>query len=192
MNGSPLLAARPYAFAALRTWLALQWLNSGLHKLSDPAWMDGSGRGLLAFWKGALGTNAHGGAIITYDWYRGFIQLLVDSHAETWFAKLIAAGETSVGLGLLLGALVPMAALGGLSMNVSYMLAGATSVNPVLALAAGILLVGRSASGAVGFDGVNALVLRNGAAILEIVRGYTIQRPTAQPQPVPAGERYAG
>ena len=147
------------ALTVLRTWLAWQWLNSGLHKLSDPAWMDGSGRGLLAFWKTALGTNPHGGAVITYDWYRAFLQFLVDAHAETWFARLIASGESAVGLGLLLGALVPLAALGGLTMNLSYMLAGATSVNPVLGLAAGILLANRGAAGVLGLDGLQAWLL---------------------------------
>jgi thiosulfate dehydrogenase [quinone] large subunit len=128
------------AMTGLRVWLAAQWLTAGLHKLSDPAWTDGSGRGLLSFWKAALAPNAHGASAITYDWYRAFIQLLVDSHAEeSWFSKLIAGGEASVGVGLLLGTFVPLAALGGLSMNMSYMLAGATSTNPALALAAGIL-----------------------------------------------------
>jgi thiosulfate dehydrogenase [quinone] large subunit len=144
----------------LRTWLALQWLNSGVNKLMNPAWTDGTGRGLLSFWNSALAPNAHGGSAITYDWYRGFLQLLVDSHAETWFSKLIASGETAVGLGLLVGALVPMAALGGLTMNMSYMLAGSASVNPILALAAGVLLVGRSRSSVIGFDGL-ALWLSN-------------------------------
>jgi thiosulfate dehydrogenase [quinone] large subunit len=139
---------------ALRIWLALQWLKSGLGKITSPAWTDGTGRGLLSFWDTALAPNAHGGSAITYDWYRGFLQLLVDSHAETWFSRLIASGETAVGLGLLVGALVPMAALGGLTMNMSYMLAGSASVNPVLALAAGIVLVGRDHASVIGFDGL--------------------------------------
>ena len=142
------------ALTALRIWLALQWLNSGLHKITDPRWTDGSGLGLASFWNAALAPNAHGGSAITYDWYRGFLQLLVESHAETWFARLIASGETAVGLGLLVGALVPMAALGGLTMNMSYMLAGSASVNPVLALAAGILLIGKGHASLIGFDGL--------------------------------------
>ena len=155
---------------ALRVWLAAQWLNSGVHKLTNPAWTDGSGRGLLSFWNSALAPNAHGGSAITYDWYRSFLQLLVDSHAETWFSKLIASGETAVGLGLLVGALVPMAALGGLTMNMSYMLAGSASVNPVLALAAGVLLVGRSASGVVGFDGLVVWLLRTRGLLATRIR----------------------
>jgi thiosulfate dehydrogenase [quinone] large subunit len=157
-------AARPYlmtgSLTLLRTWLAWQWISSGAHKLADPAWMDGTGRGLLGFWKAALGSNPHGGAVITYDWYRAFIQLLVDVHAETWFAKLIATSESGVGIALLLGALVPLAACGGLTMNMSYMLAGSASSNPVLALAAGLLIVGHRHSGVVGLDGLRARLLK--------------------------------
>jgi thiosulfate dehydrogenase [quinone] large subunit len=157
-TSSGITISKSSVFAAsltvLRVWLAVQWLKAGLAKITNPAWTDGTGRGLLSFWTSALAPNAHGGPTITYDWYRGFLQLLVDTHAETWFSKLIASGETAVGLGLLVGALVPMAALGGLTMNMSYMLAGSASLNPVLALAAGILLVGRGSSGAIGFDGL--------------------------------------
>src|SRR5579871_393039 len=149
------------AFTALRLWLALQWLKSGLAKITNPAWTDGTGRGLLSFWNTALTPTAHGTSAITYDWYRSFLQLLVDSHAETWFAKVIASGETAVGLGLLVGALVPMAALGGLTMNMSYMLAGSASINPVLALAAGIVLLGREHSSVIGFDGLVGWLLRS-------------------------------
>jgi thiosulfate dehydrogenase [quinone] large subunit len=155
---SHLTTAKFYLFTVgvtgLRLWLALQWLKSGMAKIANPAWTDGTGRGLLSFWNSALAPTAHGGSAITYDWYRSFLQFLVDSHAETWFARLIASGETAVGLGLLVGALVPMAAFGGLTMNMSYMLAGSASVNPVLALAAGILLVSRDRAGLLGFDGL--------------------------------------
>jgi thiosulfate dehydrogenase [quinone] large subunit len=147
------------SLTALRVWLALQWLRSGLGKITNPAWTDGTGRGLLSFWTTALAPTAHGGSAITYDWYRSFLQFLVDSHAETWFARLIASGETAVGLGLLVGAVVPMAAVGGLTMNMSYMLAGSASINPVLALGAGILLVGRGRASAIGFDGLVAWLL---------------------------------
>jgi thiosulfate dehydrogenase [quinone] large subunit len=164
LTSSHITTAKAYLFTggltALRIWLALQWLKSGLGKITNPAWTDGSGRGLLSFWNNALAPNAHGSSSITYDWYRGFLQLLVDSHAETWFSKLIASGETAVGLGLLVGALVPMAALGGLTMNMSYMLAGSASVNPILALAAGIVLVGRGNSSVLGFDGLVAWMVR--------------------------------
>jgi thiosulfate dehydrogenase [quinone] large subunit len=177
LTSSRITTAKSYLFTAgltvLRTWLALQWLKSGLSKLTSPAWTDGTGRGLLSFWNSALGANAHGGSVITYDWYRTCLELLVDVHAETWFSKLIASGETAVGLGLLVGALVPMAALGGLTMNMSYMLAGSASINPILALAAGMLLAGRGSAGVIGFDGLVAWMVRS--------RAVTVVRTWANP-----------
>src|SRR5690349_11923566 len=174
LTSSRIATAKAYLLAGgltvLRIWLALQWLKSGLGKITNPAWTDGSGRGLLSFWNNALAPNAHGSSSITYDWYRNFLQVLVDSHAETWFSKLIASGETAVGLGLLVGALVPMAALGGLTMNMSYMLAGSASINPVLALAAGIVLVGRGNSSVIGFDGLVAWMVRQ--RTFGVIRGW--------------------
>jgi hypothetical protein len=83
----------------------------------------------------------------------------------------------------LVGALVPMAALGGLTMNMSYMLAGSAGVNPILALAAGIVLVGRGNSSVLGLDGLVAWMLRQ--------RSLSVLRNWATPvlnglQPAPA------
>jgi hypothetical protein len=49
-------------------------------KLTNPAWVDGSGEAILRYWTNALAVN-NGRPVITYDWYRAFIQLLVDSGA---------------------------------------------------------------------------------------------------------------
>ena len=46
---------------------------------------------------------APGSPAITYDWYRTFLQTLLDNNAYTWFAPLITFGEMAVGLGLLIG-----------------------------------------------------------------------------------------
>jgi thiosulfate dehydrogenase [quinone] large subunit len=142
------------ALTMLRMWLGWQWINAGLLKVQDADWMTGSGVGLMSFWQYALASKGAAGPTIVYDWYRAFLQLLVDSHANTWFAQLIALGELGVGAGLLLGALVPIAALGGLTMNMAYMLAGVTSINPVLALVAGVVFVGRRYAGVVGLNGL--------------------------------------
>ena len=69
-----------------------------------------------------------------YDWYRAFIELLVNTHAEVWFAKVIVFGEMAVGLGLIFGVFVGIAATGGLLMNLAYLLAGTVSINPALAV----------------------------------------------------------
>ena len=93
---------------------------------------------------------------ITYDWYRGFIQMLIDMGAESWFGPLIAFGETAVGLGLLVGALTGIAAFFGATMNMSFMLAGSASTNPILfTMAVGLMLAWKVA----GYYGLDRYLL---------------------------------
>ena len=93
---------------------------------------------------------------ITFEWYRTFLQWLIDNNAQSWFGWLIALGETAVGIGILLGALVGIAAFFGATMNMSYMLAGSASTNPILfALTIGLILAWRVA----GYYGVDRYLL---------------------------------
>src|SRR4029450_8846238 len=90
------------------------------------------------------------------DWYRSFIQTLLDNGAESWFAPLIVFGEMAVGIGLILGVLTGFAAFFGALMNMSFMLAGSASSNPVLfTLAIGIMLAWKVA----GYYGVDRYLL---------------------------------
>src|SRR5487761_1928288 len=101
---------------------------------------------------GAEKVPAQGSAPITFDWYRSFLQFLIDNHAQGWFAVLIVIGELAVGVALLVGALVGIAAFFGVVMNMSYLLAGSTSVNPIMfALAIGLIL-GWKVAGHYGVD----------------------------------------
>ena len=113
--------------------------------------MDG-GDALLGFWKNAVAVPEAGHPPITYDWYRTFIQWLIDNDAQTWMGKLIPIGETAVGIGLLLGALVGFAAFFGSLMNMSFMLAGSASTNPVLFTLAIGLMLGWKVAGYYGLD----------------------------------------
>jgi thiosulfate dehydrogenase [quinone] large subunit len=56
------------------------------------------------------------------EFYRGFLQSTVLPHAST-FAWLVAVGEFLVGICLLLGLLTRLAAVMGMVMNVSYIMA---------------------------------------------------------------------
>src|SRR5438046_5844616 len=62
----------------LRIWLGWGWLEAGLHKVTDPAWMS-TGMALQAFWTKAVIVPETGKAPIAYDWYRGFLQMLLES-----------------------------------------------------------------------------------------------------------------
>jgi thiosulfate dehydrogenase [quinone] large subunit len=77
---------------------------------------------------------------------------MLDNGWYTWFAKLIAWGEVLVGLGLLVGALVGIAAFFGTVMNFSFLLAGSTSTNPVLFGLAVFLVLAWKVAGFWGLD----------------------------------------
>jgi thiosulfate dehydrogenase (quinone) large subunit len=139
----------------IRIFVGFEWLLAGWEKLSGSGWTDG-GSSLLGFWKGAVAIPQTGKPSITFEWYRSFLQLLIDNHAQTWFGWIIAIGETAVGVGILVGALVGIAAFFGATMNMSYMLAGSASTNPILfALTVGLMLGWRVA----GYYGVDRFLL---------------------------------
>ena len=141
-----------WLWLVVRVYVGYDFLTAGWHKFTTPAWMDGSGQGIIGFWKGALGTTASGAPVITFDWYRGFLQFLVDTNSAGWFSYVIVFGELAVGIGLILGAFTGLAAAGGLVMNMAFMLAGTTSTNPVLAILGVLLILAWKNAGYIGLD----------------------------------------
>ncbi|MCA9876280.1 MAG: hypothetical protein KC442_00800 [Thermomicrobiales bacterium] len=135
----------------IRFFVGREWLSAGLHKVGDPGWVDG-GASLQGFWERAVAIPEGGRAPITYDWFRQFLQYMLDNQWYTWFAKLVAWGEVLIGLGLIVGALVGIAAFFGTLMNFSFMLAGTTSTNPVLFGLAVFLVLAWKVAGYWGLD----------------------------------------
>ena len=91
-----------------------------------------------------------------YEWYRDILNFLISGHHETWFAWLVTLGELAVGIGLILGVLTGVAAFFGAFMNMSFLLAGSASVNPVMfTLAIGLILAWKVA----GYYGVDRYLL---------------------------------
>lgn len=135
----------------VRFFVGREWLTAGLHKVADPGWMDG-GASLQGYWQNAAAIPEGGRAPITYDWFRQFLQYMLDNEWYTWFAKLVAVGEVLIGLGLIFGALVGIAAFFGTLMNFSFMLAGSASTNPVLFGLAVFLVLAWKVAGYWGLD----------------------------------------
>jgi thiosulfate dehydrogenase [quinone] large subunit len=140
----------------IRLFLGFSWLTSGIGKVTGEGWLDG-GSALASYWERAVVIpEAPARPAITYDWYREFLQFLLDGNHEAWFAWIIAFGEVAVGLGLIVGALTGIAAFFGALMNMSFLLAGSASTNPVLFTAAiGLMLAWRVA----GYYGVDRYLL---------------------------------
>lgn len=135
----------------VRVWLGWQWLEAGWHKLFEEAWV-GGGAALQGYWTGAVAIPEAGRPAISFDWYRGFLQYMLDIEAYTWMGKLIAYGEVLVGIGLIVGAFVGIAAFFGALMNFNFMLAGSASTNPVLFIVALGLIFAWKIAGFIGAD----------------------------------------
>jgi thiosulfate dehydrogenase [quinone] large subunit len=135
----------------VRFFVGREWLSAGWHKVTDPAWT-GDGTALQAYWQRAAAIPEQGRPLITYDWFRQFLQYMLDHGWYTWFAKLVAWGEILIGVGLLVGALVGIAAFFGTVMNFSFMLAGSASTNPVLFGLAVFLVLAWKVAGYWGLD----------------------------------------
>ena len=95
---------------------------------------------------------AEGRPPIAFDWYRDFIQFLVDAEAYTWFAKVVAYGELLIGIALIIGLFTGIAAFFGAFMNWNFMLAGSASTNPLLFVVALGLIMAWKISGYIGLD----------------------------------------
>jgi thiosulfate dehydrogenase [quinone] large subunit len=134
-----------------RIWLGWQWVQASMHKLSDPAWVV-TGTALKGYWTGAVAIPASGHPAIAFDWYRAFLQFLLNTQSYTWFAKLISYGEVLVGIGLILGAFTGIAAFFGALMNWNFMMAGSASTNPLLFAIAIAIILAWKVAGYIGAD----------------------------------------
>ena len=133
----------------LRLYLGWTWLNQGLNKVNNPAWTE-SGEALAGFWDNAITTDPK--PVITYGWYRSFIEGMLGAQAYTWFADLIVYGEILVGVALILGAFTGIAAFFGAFMNWNYIMAGSASTNGLLLVIAVGLVIGWKITGWIGLD----------------------------------------
>jgi thiosulfate dehydrogenase (quinone) large subunit len=146
----------------VRLFVGFSFFEAGLHKLFPAGkdigagWLDG-GASLLGFWNGAVAIpDAPGRPAITFEWYRDFLNVLINNDAQSWFGYVIVFGEIAIGLGLIFGILTGIAAFFGALMNMSFLLAGSASTNPVLfMLGIGLILAWRVA----GYYGVDRWLL---------------------------------
>jgi thiosulfate dehydrogenase [quinone] large subunit len=140
-----------WLFAIVRIYLGYQWVNASWHKLTGGGWIDG-GAALKGFWAGAVKIPETGKAPIAYDWYRSFLQFMLDNGWYSWFAPLVAYGEFLIGVALILGAFVGIAAFFGAFLNWNFVMAGAASTNGMLFALAVVLILAWKVAGWYGLD----------------------------------------
>jgi len=138
----------------IRVLVGWEWVQAGWHKIFtadgsfNPAWMGADGAGLAGFWTNIVGPKS----TANYGWYKSFIQFLLDAGTAPWFSKLVAFGELAVGVALIVGAFVGIAAFFGALMNWNYVMAGVASSNGLLFLVGGLLMLAWKIAGYWGLD----------------------------------------
>ncbi len=136
----------------IRVWLGYNWVEAAVsHKIGNPAWVT-TGAAVKGFWQHAIAIPAGGKPPIAYDWYRDFLSWLLSIHAEVLMGKVIAYGELLVGIALILGAFVGIAAFFGAFMNWNFLMAGTASTNPMLLAVAVLLILAWKVAGYYGLD----------------------------------------
>lgn len=135
----------------VRLYLGYEWLVAGWEKVTDSAWMSG-GAALEGFAGGAIESGAGGDhPAIAYSWYVSFLEWIRDS-AHVWMAPLVAIGEVVIGVALILGAFVGIAAFLGVLLNFSFVFAGSAGVNPLFLIIGLLLMLAWRNAGWYGLD----------------------------------------
>jgi thiosulfate dehydrogenase [quinone] large subunit len=126
-------------WTVIRIWLGYEFLKAGIEKIGQPVWVGSqAGVAITGFLKGAL-AKAGGEHPAVQQWYASFIQNVALPNAKV-FSYIIAFGELLTGLGLILGVFTYIALFAGAFMNLNYLLAGTTSLNPNMLTLTFILL----------------------------------------------------
>jgi thiosulfate dehydrogenase [quinone] large subunit len=140
-----------WLWLVLRVWLGYKWVDAALHKIYEPAWVQ-TGDALKGFWTGAVAIPETGRPAIAFDWYRNFLQYMLDVEAYTWFAKLVAYGELIIGIALILGLFTGIAAFFAGFMNWNFIMAGSASTNGMLFFVSVLLILAWKVAGYIGLD----------------------------------------
>lgn len=86
-----------------------------------------------------------------YDWYVSFLEWVRDT-SHPWLGPAVAIGELVVGVLLILGLLTGVAATLGVTLSVTFALAGSVGANPAAILVSVLLVLAWRNAGWVGLD----------------------------------------
>ena len=129
-------ARKPNAYLfPIRIFLAVGWLRAFAEKAMDPRWL--TGETLTQFF------TAHLHAGMPFLIYQNFAHSVFMPNVNL-LAVIIMVGQLLVGLALLVGFLTPYALLGGLFMNVNFLLAGAPDPSAFYIVLQMVLLMGHA------------------------------------------------
>ncbi len=140
-----------WLWTIVRLYVGYTWLTSGVGKITNPAWVgDNAGAAVKGFATRAL-EKAAGERPDVQGWYAWFLENVVIDNAPV-FSTMVSFGEVLVGVALILGAFVGVAAFFGIFMNANFLLAGTISTNPTLLFWQILLVLAYRTAGWYGLD----------------------------------------
>ena len=158
--------AAAWLWLVARVWLGYQWLHAGFEKITgtsggfwtwhfaytSDSWFK-STKGLQGFAAYAA-SNAGKGAnsSVNYGWYAAFLRWIGHPGPAAVFSKVIPLGETAIGIAMIIGLFVGIAAFFGAMLNFSFGLAGIAGVNPVFLVVEVLLILAWRNAGYYGVD----------------------------------------
>lgn len=138
-----------WVWLVLRLYLGYTWITSGLLKITSDAWVgENAGVAIKVFMGGVIALAREGDVT---SWYAWFVERIVIPNAVV-FSYLVTFGELFIGLGLIAGLLTGIAAFFGALLNMSFLLAGTVSSNPVMFMIAMLLVMAWKVAGWYGLD----------------------------------------
>lgn len=162
----------------LRLWLGWEWLQSGWGKVfggditwrfwewgdeqysltgdGNIGWIRGEGETEVGDAVAGFASRAIEGAEgphpdVAYSWYVEFLEWIRDT-AHPVMGPLVAIGELTIGVLLIVGLFTGIAAFLGAVLNFSFVFAGSAGVNPAMIVVSGLLILAWRNAGWIGLD----------------------------------------
>jgi thiosulfate dehydrogenase [quinone] large subunit len=153
--------AAAWLWLAARLFLGYQWVQAGWEKITGTeggwhwaftshSWLKTSA-GLKGFAGFALSNTKGPHAAVNYGWYAAFLRWIERSGGDV-MAPIIAIGEFTIGVALIIGLFTGVAAFAGGVLNFSFGLSGVAGVNPVFFVIETLLVLAWRNAGYYGLD----------------------------------------
>jgi thiosulfate dehydrogenase [quinone] large subunit len=149
-----------------RVYLGYEWVHAGYEKITgtsggfwtwhwgytQDSWLRSSKplQGFVGYAVTGAAKGPH--SAVNYGWYAAFLRWLGHPGPAAVFSKVIALGETAIGIALIVGLFTGIAAFFAGLLSVSFGLAGVAGVNPVFFVIEVFLVLAWRNAGYYGLD----------------------------------------